>query len=98
MDSISGARVPEMFSAGDVGRGGERDIVPPLEDKTVLSGKHEPLNLIDPKMASTLGSSASVSGKSDSPADHVIELTNATFGDFIQNATLPVVVDFHNPT
>ena len=46
-----------------------------------------------------LNAAARVARTSPRPAkDHVVEVTDATFDDFLAKATTPVFMEFYNPT
>jgi len=93
MDGISGNK----FSPAPPGTGpaakGEAMLSGPV-DSLVLTGKSSPPGILEQKQARALAQSPGAG----QAAGHVVEVTDATFESFIRNATLPVLVNFHNPT
>jgi hypothetical protein len=62
-------------------------------DVAVLGGGGREPATLDWKAARVAAAAAH-----DAPADHVVELTDATLDDFLKNATTPVFLEFYNPT
>lgn len=62
-------------------------------DVATLSGASSQPVILDRKTALI-----AAAGSSEAPADHVVEITDATFDDFIKNAKTPVFMEFWNPT
>lgn len=72
-----------------------------IEDSSMLRGKggaSSDLSLIPPPGKSTTHNARAVTSEKEEGADHVIEVTDTTFDDALNNATTPVLVNFFNPT
>ena len=99
MDRINITQVPDYSAvAGSQDTPeSEESCAVPFADMTQISRKSgDPMDRIDELRNAALARSAS--GRDETPADHVIEATDATFDKILSDSPYPVFVDFYNPT
>jgi hypothetical protein len=88
--------------AGSPGNAAEQPTLDP-KDCAIIAGDRGTAGegLIKPGAfkGSTAAEDVKAAGnRNEAPADHVVEVTDATFDDLMRNSSTPVFVDFHNPT